>query len=327
MLGCEPSKHRQAMQNQTTLLQSVNDFAAHCKIEKNLTTKTISAYKTDLLQLNLFLNENHLPKEISLISKTELRSFLDSISHLKPKSIKRKVASIKALFNYLEFEDILFSNPMRKMRISFKEPKQIPKVMDMSEVTRIFRAAYTTRNAAKDIDAQLYIEAIRDIAVIELLFGTGARVSEIANLTSRTINLDSGLIKIDGKGNKERIIQICNTDSLALLRTYFGLFKPWIEDVGYFLINNRRSKISDQSIRALVKRLATNAGIQKPITPHIFRHSFATLLLENDVDIKYIQSLLGHSSIATTQIYTHVNKEKQRQILLTKHPRKEIGLL
>ena len=112
-----------------------------------------------------------------------------------------------------------------------------------------------------------------------------------------------------------------------MLQHYFDLHKPGIEKEGYFLINRHRKKLSDQSIRNMVKTIAKRAGIARRITPHVFRHSFATLLLERDVDIKYIQAMLGHSSISTTQIYTHVNKEKQRQILDTKHPRLEIAIL
>ena len=170
-------------------------------------------------------------------------------------------------------------------------------------------------------------EIIRNIVVIELLFATGGRVSEIAGLKDRSVNLRSGVIKLLGKGDKERIIQVCNDETITLLNFYKNLWCDEIEkSKGHFLINRFGEMLSDQSIRNLVKKTAIEAGITKRITPHVFRHSFATLLLEKDVDIKYIQSLLGHSSIITTQIYTHVSKAKLRQLLRTKHPRKDISV-
>jgi integrase/recombinase XerD len=124
------------------------------------------------------------------------------------------------------------------------------------------------------------------------------------------------------------MIQICNKETILVLQQYHTLYSKKIsKSGGYFLVNRLNGKLSDQSIRNMVKKIAVIAGIAKKITPHIFRHSFATLLLESDVDIKYIQSLLGHSSIVTTQIYTHVNNEKQKQILQTKHPRKEFSMI
>ena len=168
---------------------------------------------------------------------------------------------------------------------------------------------------------------MRNIAVVELLFATGARVSEIANLRMEQINLTLGIINLKGKGDKERTIQICNKETLTILRRYYTVFKKQInKSEGYFLINRWQTKLSDQSIRNIVKGLSKKAGLQKHVTPHCFRHTFATLLLEKDVDIKYIQLLLGHSSIVTTQIYTHVNKAKQREIIRTKHPRRDFSM-
>ncbi len=305
---------------------AITDFLSHCRIEKNLSSKSIKAYETDLLQFKKFLNENNYSEDLKIISKVELRSYIDSMSNLMPSSTKRKIASTKALFNYLEYEGQLDSNPFRKMRIKIKEPKQLPTVMSLTEVSKIFQKAYSARKSIIKPNKPSSNFIVTKIAIIELLFATGGRVSEIANLSANAINLESGTITITGKGSKERIIQICNPDSIRILKTYQKIFRKQIEKVGYFLINRLNKKLSDQSIRNIVKNLAKEADISKNITPHVFRHSFATLLLEQDVDIKYIQSMLGHSSISTTQIYTHVNKEKQRQLLLDKHPRKKIKL-
>lgn len=312
----------------STLKMAIDDLLLYCQFEKNLSSKTIKAYRTDLLQLENFLLVKDYDIDITKITKIELREYLVSISALKGKSIKRKVASIKILFNFLEFEDKLTVNPLRKMRINIKEAHKLPVVMDIREISKIFKIAYNIKNQIKDVNSYSYLEAVRNIVIIELLFTTGARVSEIADLKEENINLNTGNIMIKGKGNKERIIQICNKESISILKDYYKLFKSKIENAGNnFLINRFSKKLSDQSIRNLVRKLAIEANISKRITPHLFRHSFATLLLENDVDIKYIQSLLGHSSIMTTQIYTHVNKVKQRKILRTKHPRRDFSMV
>lgn len=309
-----------------TIITAVEEFLRHCKFDKNLNFKTIKHYRIDLMQLISFLTENNYSLEITNVSKNELRKFIEDISTLKPKSIKRKVATIKAMFNYLEYEDIIISNPFRKMRIQIKEPKKLPQVMNLEEITEIFKQVYKQFQAVKITNSYSYFETLRNLVLVELLFATGARVSEIAYLKKENINILTGTVIIMGKGSRERFIQICNDETLKILKDYYEVFYSKINSSGgYFLINRQGGKLSDQSIRTIVKNLAKNACIQKHITPHVFRHTFATLLLEKDVDIKYIQSLLGHSSIMTTQIYTQVNHEKQKQILNTKHPRKDFS--
>jgi len=311
----------------STIQNDFKEFINHCKYEKNLSEKTIKAYSIDIAQLIKFLIEKDFSLEIEKITKTEIREFLEAISFLKPKSIKRKVATMKAMFNFFEFEDKILINPFRKMRIKIQEPKRLPKVMEIRDVNAIFKSAYIKNSSCKDSTNYSYLESLRNVVVVELLFATGARVSEIANLKKEDIDFYSGTVSIKGKGDKERNIQICNKETIKILKEYFKLFKTKIKSAGdYFLVNRLGSKLSDQSIRGIVKVLSKDAKVQKHITPHVFRHTLATLLLEKDVDIKYIQSILGHSSIMTTQIYTHVNRKKQRQILTTKHPRKDFSM-
>lgn len=307
-----------------TIQTAIKDFLNHCTFNKNLSSKTIKAYKTDLMQFAKFLNGKIFSIGVKDITKIELQQYIEHISFLKEKTRKRKIATIKAMLNYLEFEDKIEMNPIRKMKIKIKEPFRLPRCLSINQINDIFKAAY---NEFKDDNAMTFLNqtALRNLAVIELLFATGARVSEIANLKLEDIDLVNGLISIKGKGNKERSIQISNSDTIQLLNKYKQIFERKIVDANnYFFINRLNSKLSDQSIRCIVKILSQKAKITKKITPHVFRHSFATLLLENDVDIKYIQILLGHSSILTTQIYTHVNNHKINQILKTKHPRKDI---
>jgi len=309
----------------SSLELAIKGFINHCKFEKNLSDKTIRAYQTDLNQLQKFITDRNFSLDITTISKLELRSYLEAISILKPKSIKRKIATIKAMFNHLEFDDIISTNPLRKMRIKIKESKQLPKVLNIQEIQKIFKSVYRA-NITIENNSYSYFAELRNIVVIELLFATGGRVSEISNLRDSQIDLNTGQVIISGKGSKERIIQICNKETIALLKKYRRISQDKIKAAGdYFLVNRFNNKLSDQSIRYIVSDLSKNAKIPMHVTPHVFRHSFATLLLEKDVDIKYIQSMLGHSSIMTTQIYTHVNKEKQRQILSTKHPRRDFS--
>lgn len=309
-----------------TLQIAIKDFLDHCIFEKNLSTKTIKSYKTDLKQFSKFLVYKNYSLEITNITKLELRHYIEFISYLKPKSRKRKIATIKAMLNYLEFEDKITINPIRKMRIKIKEPFKLPRCLTIQEISDIFKTAYKEL-MLKEKDTFFFQTSLRNLAVIELLFTTGARVSEIANLKDEDVDLISGRVNIKGKGNIERIVQISNNDSLKILIKYKQLFKEKIvANDNFFLINRLTKKLSDQSIRSIVKKLSRKACINKHVTPHIFRHSFATLLLENEVDIKYIQVLLGHSSIVTTQIYTHVNNQKIKQILKIKHPRKDLCL-
>ncbi len=302
------------------------EFIFHCKYEKNLSLKTLKAYSIDLKQFKKFLDEYKHSTIITSIDRNILKGYIQHISCAKPKTIKRKIATIKALFNFLEFEDIITINPFRKMKIKIKEPRALPKVMTLDEVRRILISVYKCKREVEKVYKYSDLEQLQNIVVIELLFATGARVSELSNLKEENINIESGNIRLIGKGNKERIIQVCNSESKKILAEYYSIFKNKInQSNGYFFVNRLNKRLSEQSIRFIVRKYTKRAGINRKITPHTFRHSFATLLLEEQVDIKYIQQFLGHSSILTTQIYTHVNSEKQREILSLKHPRKQFS--
>jgi integrase/recombinase XerD len=226
-----------------TIQTTLAEFIAHCKFEKSLSEKTLKAYSIDLMQFTKFLLVKNLPLNVAEITKSEIRGFLESISSLKPKSVKRKIATIKAMFNYLEFENKIPVSPLRKMRIRIKEPYRLPKVMSIQDVNAIFKCAYKQKNIL-NIDRHSYLEYFRNIVVIELLFATGSRVSEIANLKEENIDLDLGSVTIRGKGNKERVIQICNQETLKILRQYRSLFINKIRDAdGFFLVNSRKEII------------------------------------------------------------------------------------
>jgi len=225
----------------------------------------------------------------------------------------------------MEYEYDLPSNPFRKMKIRIKDPESIPIFMELSEVNLIFKVVFNELSNSTQLSNFKRNTLQRDIAILELLFATGIRVSELCDIKKNSINLKTGLISIYGKGNKKRLIRINSNDTLDAIKRYYSAFSIINNTCEYFFINKFGNQISAQSVRLMVKKYAQKAMIRKNVTPHVFRHTYATLLLEEDVDIKYIQHLLGHSSIMTTQIYTHVNTRKIDQILLKKHPRRLIS--
>ena len=309
---------------------SVNEimksFLFHCQFEKNLSSKTLKAYSTDIGQFVVFVKGTEDELNFKCMPKETLKSYLQEISHFKPKTVKRKIASLKAMLNFLEYEDDDYINPFRKIKVRLKEPSLLPSVMTLNEVKKILNIMYLELNRSQNKKCHTFKAQVRNLSIVEILFSTGMRVSEVCSLNFEDINLKNGIIKVLGKGSKERIIQICQQETLSIIRTYYQHYKQEIKSGLPFFINRLGQRISTQSVRLMIKSYVAKAGLSKRITPHTFRHTFATLLLEEDVDIKYIQNMLGHSSIATTQIYTHVNVSKQKKILTTKHPRRKLQM-
>lgn len=303
--------------------EAVEQFIFHCQYEKNLSIKTLKAYQIDLQQFVIGLNISAL--SISQVEKDLLKRYIQGLFEkgLKEKSIKRKIATLKALFNYLEFDECIVSNPFRKLKISIKEPKRFPKTLEVQEIKKLLSYVYKQKDKI-DKNSYSYKALIRDILILELLFATGMRVSEISNLMLGDITLKNSLLRVIGKGDKERTIQICDSEIKAILKEYISNFHEIFSSKTYLLINRLNEKISEQSIRFMLKKYQKLSGLTKNITPHMFRHSFATMLLEEGVDIRYIQHILGHASISTTQIYTQVNSKHQKKILATKHPRRNM---
>ena len=298
-----------------TLNNYITQYIEHCQYRKRLDYKTLKAYQIDLKQY-----AGSCPSMKNALSKEVVDRYITNLhKQYKPKTVKRKIASLKAFFHYLEYQELIKENPFNKLDTRFREEKLLPKTIPFHSIQKFLSVLYEQKSLASS-DYQLRC-CVRDIAVIELLFATGMRISELCSLKPESIDLESGNILIYGKGAKERVIQIGNPEVISALLLYQEYFEEDIAACGYFFVNKRKNKLSDQSVRFMIKRYAEIAGITQHITPHMFRHSFATLLLEQDVDIRYIQQMLGHSSISTTEIYTHVSNKKQRDILVNKHPR------
>lgn len=309
----------------TTIQTAIRWFLFHCEFEKRLNTKTILAYTTDLKQMREFMQQYANMELINQITPDALRAFLRAQAVYRAKTVKRKMATVRALFNFLEQEMDDFLNPMRKIRVKIKIPFILPTVLSLSEIEKILLISYKKKNMKMQSNKQKYEIAVRLVAIIELLFGAGLRVSELCSLRLADIDLNEGIIKVYGKGGKERIIQICQTPILNAISAYIQLSKKYGQYAERSLfVNSRGLALSTQSVRAAIKKIAKEAGIEKTITPHTLRHSFATLLLEEGVDIKYIQTILGHSSLSTTQIYTHVSSTHQKLLLRDFHPRRRL---
>lgn len=302
------------------LQKLLTDYLDYCRYRKNLNEKTLKAYRIDLTQFEI-----HLAQTGGTLCRQTILQYITSLyKSYKPKSIKRKVASLKAFCTYLTDEEILDENPFSKLRVKLKEPFLLPRTISLEQIGLLLSAAYRAFQEAKTDCAAA--AASRDIAVLELLFATGMRVSELCSLHGADVDLTQKAVRIYGKGAKERIVQLGNPEVLSAVKNYKAYFAETIAATDCFFVNRLGHRLSEQSVRFMINKYVKRAGITKHITPHMFRHSFATLLLEADVDIRYIQRLLGHSSIVTTQIYTHVASGKQRDILVTKHPRNKLVL-
>ena len=303
-----------------TITPVIKNYLEFCAELRRLDAKTIRAYKTDLQQLNTFFQ-----KDLSQLKPEELNEYIrDLHTKYKPKTVKRKIASVKSFYHYLERNEIIPASPFHKIQVSFREPILLPKTIPLHNMESLLSTIYQQLRSAPTAYRQR--NALRDAAVCELLFATGMRISELCSLHPSDIDFYENTILIFGKGSKERRIQIGNKDVILILKKYCHSFRNEIKENDRFFVSQSSHPFSDQAVRRMINKYADMAAIEQHITPHMFRHTFATALLEADVDIRYIQEMLGHSSITTTEIYTHVTLAKQKDILTNKHPRKNFNI-
>lgn len=312
--GTLPKKVWRIKMNYT---EQVRKYLEYCEFRKELDWNTLKAYRIDLKQFFEYAMEDIPGKEKIEDYITELHK------KFKQKTVKRKIASVKAYYNYLVEKEIINDTPFRKIKVKFKETMILPRIIPREEIEQLLNYMYAQENKS---NVKTYKYWLRDIAVIETLFATGARVYEISNIREDNVNLNTGLIRIMGKGGKERYIQIASSEILDILKNYYRENADTIKQSGFFFVNNRGCRYTEQSIRLMLKKYTRLAGIERNITPHMFRHSFATYLIEEGVDISCVQQILGHSSIKTTQIYIHVAAKKQAEILRELHPRNRMNI-
>lgn len=288
----------------------IADYLETGQYEKQLSPDTIKAYRIDLHQFSDFTKGVWADKDM-------LEQYIKHLNqHFAPRSVKRKLASVRAFYHEMELSGKLEENPFNKLHIRIHSPQQLPRIIPEQIVQALLQSAYDAYMPGRR-------EVLRDIIVLELLFSTGLRVSELCALSQDTFLLnDSGLmLLVKGKGRKERVLQITTPELLQITKKYCDMYSEEIHTHGAILFNQRGRQLSPQSVRRIISKYLNQIDAHSRITPHMFRHTFATSLLEAGMDIRYIQSLLGHSSISTTQIYTHVSSRQQTLLLAEKHPR------
>lgn len=297
--------------------QACDDFLSHCRFDKNLSEHTLRAYATDLKQFQRFKNPR---SEVAQCEREDIRAYLKCLNNeynLKEASIKRHIASVRAMFHWLETEEIIDVTPFHRLTIDIKQPAHLPRALTSNEIRCLLRQPLTklglpTRNPYK---SKRVASAVRDhtgflelttLVTLELLFATGVRVSELSAVEISDIDFDRQMILIHGKGNRERHVVIPDTDLRELIQGYIKARDALSPTTEGLLINSRGASASPQFLRHLVIKAGECANLTRRVTPHMLRHSTATHLLEAGIDIRYVQKLLGHQSITTTQIYTHV---------------------
>ena len=294
--------------------QAIKDYQNYLKIERGLSPNSISNYTMDLQKLASYLDEQSIPdKPIGIDRETVQQFIYDIAKTVNPRTQARIISGLKGFFNYLVFEDYREDNPMDLIE-SPKIGRKLPDTLSEEEINDLI--------AAIDLSKP---EGERNRAILETLYGCGLRVSELINLKLSDLYFDEDFIKVTGKGNKQRFVPISEVNKKFIniywkeIRAHLTIKK---EHEDFVFLNRRGKQLTRAMIFTIVKRLAEQIGLKKNISPHTFRHSFATHLLENGADLRAIQQMLGHESITTTEVYMHVNRSHLAQILKEFHPRK-----
>lgn len=291
----------------------INDFKYYLKNEKGLSENTTYSYIKDITLYSNYLEKRFDITNVKKIEKNHIKAYLKYLKQTKKlsqSSISRKLTSIKQFHKFLKLEDIVKIDESTYIEL-LKIDKKLPSVLSIEEVDLLLDSL--------KMDTPLNI---RNKTMVEVLYATGVRISELINIKINDIHINQGYIKIIGKGNKERIVPLSD-ESIKLLKLYItdSRVKLSKEYNNYLFLNYDGNKMTRQGFWKILKKLVSEAGITKDISPHTIRHSFASHLLENGLDLRYVQELLGHEDIKTTQIYTHINNQKLKQTYLNAHPR------
>ena len=298
-----------------------------CASEKKLSPHTVKAYTATLKNFESFAHNLGL-SEIEDITRKEIHAYIQSLNEtLKASSVLQKKAIVHAFFEYAVSEEFLEYSPFDHVNVKIRKPVLLPKSLSEQEIHKIINAAYDDDIGSWDGHSGVErIVHVRDCLILETMFATGIRVQELCDLTMECMDFTTGTIRIFGKGRKERKAYIVQPSVLMLYKDYFAFrFLMGFHDSHVFITRHGK-QMSTQSIRFLLGKYTDLAGIKKRVTPHMIRHTFATLLLEEGTDIKFIQELLGHSSITTTQIYLHINERAIRSAVTDNHPRRRMDI-
>ena len=294
--------------------EAINDFSLYLKIERGMSKHTVQSYTLDVQKLIIYLKINNMSLGPLQITSLQIQRFIYEISKdLNPRTQSRLISGLRSFFDYLIFENYLNSSPLEEIEAP-KIGRKLPETISVNEIDLVISAIDLSQSNGE-----------RNRAIIETLYSCGLRVSELTTLKISDLFFDEGFIKVTGKGDKQRFVPIG-----PLTQKYINLYKDHVRDYmkieaafkDILFLNRRGRQLSRAMIFTIVKSLGEKAKIQKKISPHSFRHSFATHLLENGADLRSIQMMLGHESITTTEIYMHVDKTHLNNVMRQFHPRK-----
>lgn len=297
------------------LEESILNYKNYLRLEKNLSKNSIEAYLNDLSHFSTYLSEYEPLLQLSSINLPHLQAYLKWLNEfeISARTQARNISSLKSFFSFLNYSEVLDENPTALLEAP-KLGKKLPIVLEVEEIDRMVMSIDLSKP-----------EGHRNKAIIETLYGCGLRVSELIQLKITDLFKNEGFIRVKGKGNKERLVPIGKT-ALSEIDHYFIKTRNHqkIDQAATNLVFlNRRGKgLTRMMVFNIVKDLATKAGIKKTVSPHTFRHSFATHLIEGGADLRAVQEMLGHESILTTEIYTHLDRDFLRQSIIEHHPRK-----
>ncbi len=299
-----------------TWSEAVENYANYLRFEKNASENTIEAYVSDLQKLQDFAEQNLMNITPITISYEHLQEFLYQVSKINysERTQARWISSIKGFFSFLLEDELREDNPSALLETP-KLGLYLPDTLSLEEIEKLISATKDNTDLAK-----------RNRCMIEVLYGCGLRVSELTELQISNINFKENYLKIQGKGDKVRFVPLADYTA-DFIKNYINNIRskqkinPKHSDI--LFLNSRGAQISRQMVFLIIKEIVRKAGIQKNISPHTFRHSFATHLLQNGADLRFIQEMLGHSSITTTEIYTHLNTEELHETILKYHPRNQ----
>ena len=285
-------------------MNEINKYLDYLKYERKLSNNTILSYQNDLIK---FYEYN---KDILNINEDQIRKYIQSLDNLNIRSVSHSITVLNSFYSFLINENIINKNPLENIK-SPKLPNKLPHYLTEEDINKLLDV-----NLIKPYD-------YRNKAMFETLYATGLRISELINLKFNDIDLDNCFLRVEGKGSKERIVPLSDI-AIKYLRLYLNKYRSLIledKNSDYLFISNAKNKITRQGFFKIIKQQAKRVGLNKEISPHVLRHSFATHLLHHGADLRIIQELLGHSDIATTQIYTHLVNEKIKKDYEEYHPR------
>ena len=289
-----------------------HDFLTMLRVERNVSTHTIDAYKRDINQYLMYLGDLNI-KNLSDVKSTNIRDYIRILSDggMAPASISRIISSIRTYYRFLSSENILDENPVLLIN-NPKLPKKLPDVLSEKEISLIINAIQES--------SQFYQ---RDKAIIELLYSCGIRVTELCNLEMSNLFIDEDLIRVMGKGNKERLLPLGKRSKKYLDDYIKHSRNSHIKKSGssFVFVSRNGNQLTRAMINIILNKWTQVSGLKKSVSPHKLRHSFATHLLEGGADLRFVQALLGHSDISTTQIYTHIDKHYLKEVYKIHHPR------